>query len=188
MSANDDFELMQRVMNRDQQALSELYRLYGRPVFSMALRVLSEKTMAEEVTQDVFFQVWRWPDRWNPDQGRLINWLLTVSRYTAIDHLRREQRRPTLTARPLEDMPVSPRLPDDADLRESRQILQSLLDQLPDEQASLIELAFFQGLTHDEIAQKVGLPLGTVKSRIRLGLGKLKDQWLATLKTPDNTR
>lgn len=188
MSVEDELELMRRITNRDQQALAELYRRHGRVVFGMAVRVLREKTKAEEVTQDVFFQLWRWPDRWDPAKGNLVSWLLTVSRYTAIDHLRREQRRPPLTARPLEDMEVGHSPMVDVSLQENQHLLENLLNQLPEEQFQLIQLAFFHGLTHSEIAQQVGLPLGTVKSRIRLGLTKLKEKWLESISTLDNSR
>ncbi len=169
---------MQRIRQRDQQALSALYDRYSSPVYSLALRVLGDSRRAEEITQDVFLRVWSQPDKWDSSRGRLISWMLTITRYAAIDLLRAEQRQPALSETPLEeDSPLAD--PDGWNAADwSRgQALRQALAQLPPEQRHLIELAFYGGLTHRELAERLALPFGTVKTRLRLGLQKLRQLW-----------
>lgn len=175
-----DFELMQRVSHQDQSALADLYTRYGGPVYSLALRILENSTMAEEVTQDIFLKVWHQSEQWDAEKGRLSSWLLTITRYSSIDRLRKERRQPNLTLTPLDDMPhiASTRGLIDDPLWQDGRILRNLLTQLPQEQQQVIELAFFGGLTHSDLAERLDLPLGTVKTRVRLGLQKLKNLWL----------
>src|SRR5262245_54768343 len=98
LPSESDTDLMARLAQRDQTALSELYERYGRIVYSLAWRILQQRDLAEEVTQDTFLTVWNQPASWSPDGGRLSSWLLTVTRYKAIDRVRREQRRPDMQA------------------------------------------------------------------------------------------
>ena len=170
----DEAGLVHRLFERDQSALSELYQQFGGLVFSVALRVLQNRTLAEEVTQDTFLKIWQQPTTWDPNRGKFIGWLLTITRYTAIDRLRKEQRRPLRNAVELDDARLGVRgLVDDPNWEDKR-ILRALLDRLPKEQIQVIELAFFQGMSHSEISEYLGLPLGTVKTRVRLGLRRLK--------------
>jgi RNA polymerase sigma-70 factor (ECF subfamily) len=177
-----DIELMSRILQRDQGALAELYQRYGAHVYGLALRVLQKRELAEEITQDTFLNVWRQPEAWNPALGRLSSWLLTVARYKAIDRVRREQRRPDTQADPLDDDHLRPdaSLAPDATAMEDGRLIRSLVAQLPVEQAQIIELAFFQGMTHSAVAELLDLPLGTVKTRVRLGLQKLRTLWEAS--------
>ncbi len=176
--------MLGRIIDRDQKALSELYEQYGRLVYNMAWHVLRDNGSAEEVTQDVFFQVWRWPERWDENRAQLSTWLLSIARYTAIDYLRREQRRPKLEPTELESL--SHRLPvhksADSAAWDNSEIIKGLIAKLPREQRKVIVLAYYRGMTHEEIAESLDLPLGTVKSRIRLGMKKLKDGWLAAVR------
>lgn len=174
-----DIDLMQRVRSGDQQALAALYDRYGGPVYSMALFILRSRPQAEEVTQSVFLRVWQRAEHWDPARGQLISWLLTLARYTAIDVLRREQRRPALLDAPLDDLPQLAAQPNPTDdpVWHDGQLLRDLLGRLPAEQAQAIHLAFFNGMTHSEIAAALGLPLGTVKTRLRLALNKLREWW-----------
>ncbi len=171
--------LLNQVKNGDQGALMALYERYGNLVYSLALRVLRQPSLAEEVTQDVFLKLWRQADSWDPTMGRFSSWLLTVTRNAAIDRLRKEQRRPTSDSTPLEN--VAHILSDESILDTAQwhdgQLLRQLMGQLPDEQRQVIELAFFYGLTHAQMAEQLGLPLGTVKTRVRLALKKLKEMW-----------
>ncbi len=170
---------MHRIQQREQAALVALYRRYGSLVYSLALRVLRQQSLAEEITQDVFIKVWQQADRWNPALGQLSSWLLTITRNAAIDRLRKEQRRPLKDATSLDN--VSHLLeggePFDNELWHDGQLLRSLMEQLPAEQRQVIELAFFYGLTHSQMAQQLDLPLGTVKTRVRLALSKLRALW-----------
>lgn len=176
----DDAQLIRRIIARDQNALSELYQRYGGLVYSLATRVIGSRALAEEVTQDTFLKVWNQARTWDPDRGKLSSWLLTITRYTAIDLLRKEQRRPTDASVSLDDiMHVlgAKGLMDDPQWHDGR-LLRSLMTRLPSEQIQVIELAFFQGMSHSEMAEHLHLPLGTVKTRVRLGLQKLKDLWI----------
>jgi len=174
-----DIELMQRIAQADQAALSTLYQRYGTIIYSLALRVLQNTGLAEEVTQDVFLEVWNRPQIWDPAKGRLSSWMLTITRYTAIDRLRKDRRRPEATTTPLDDLSelLSTIAQTDDALWQDGQMLRSRRRQLPTEQAEVIELAFFQGLTHSELAETLKLPLGTIKTRVRLGLRKLRGLW-----------
>ena len=174
----EEADLVRRIADRDQSALLELYRQHYNLVYGMALRVLRQTGWAEEVTQDVFFQVWRWPEKWDPEKGHFSSWVLSVTRYTAIDRLRREHRQPTLAQRPLEDLSHLLPQSSDEDQREDGRLLRRIVARLPREQRQIIYLAYFRGMTHSEIADYLNLPLGTVKSRLRLGLEKLKAAWL----------
>lgn len=172
----DDIALMERIARRDQSALAELYQRYAALVYSIAIRVLQNPGSAEEVMQDTFVKVWREPAKWNPDGGRFINWIVTIARYTAIDRLRKERRQPPLTATALDEMPIPATMGTiDESLLNDVQLIHRLIEQLPPAQLEVIQLAFWQGMTHVEISQQLHLPLGTVKSRLQLGLRKLRD-------------
>lgn len=186
-AAPDDLRLIRRVAQRDQDALLDLYTRYGNAVYALALRVLQQSTLAEEITQDVFLKLWQQPDRWDPSLGRFSSWLLTLARNAAIDRLRHEQRRGYRPAAygaydegtdPPEDAASEPS-PFSDSLWYDGQILRRLLTRLPAEQRELVELAFFRGYTHSELAELLHLPLGTVKTRLRAGLQKLRAYWLA---------
>lgn len=175
----DGTDLMERIRQRDHRALEALYQHYAPVVYNLALRVVGHRNAAEEVTQDVFFQVWRWPEKWDPQRGALFNWLLTVTRHTAIDRLRREQRQATYAPEHLDAInhQLSHTAPADV-IEDDLAILRDLVKRLPREQREIIDLAFFAGLTHSQIAERLALPVGTVKSRLRLALEKLRSGWL----------
>jgi RNA polymerase sigma-70 factor, ECF subfamily len=178
----DDEALLQRVAHGDEDALLLLHKRYVNLVYSMAWRVLQDVGRAEEVTQDIFIKLWQKGHRYDPARGRFSSWLLSVTRFAAIDRLRRDGRRPPeaeLTAGDADEGGALERLlPTDHESWESGQHLRLLLTQLPAEQRKIIELAYFGGLTHSELAEHLGLPLGTVKGRLRLGLEKLRALWL----------
>jgi RNA polymerase sigma-70 factor (ECF subfamily) len=176
----DDTHLLQRVGQQDQDALLLLYQRYGNLVYSLAMRVLREPGLAEEVTQDVFLKVWRHPERWNPALGHFTSWLLTITRNAAIDRLRTEKRKPDFSSSAGETLENTPVATSDANdpLWFDGQLLRRLMSNLPTEQRQVIELAYFLGFTHSELAEHLGLPLGTVKTRLRIGLQKLRALWL----------
>jgi RNA polymerase sigma-70 factor (ECF subfamily) len=179
-TALDEVHLIRRIAARDQNALSELYNAYGGMVYGLTYRILQNSTFAEEVTQDIFLTIWNQASRWDSARGTLIAWMLSIARNAAIDRLRQEQRRPLRTAVDLDDMlemiGVTGTV-DDPVWHDGR-LLRTLMERLPAEQADAIRLAFFEGLSHTEISDRLRLPLGTVKTRVRLGMQKLKDLWI----------
>lgn len=175
----DDLQLLRAIASGDQYAFMQLYQQYCNLVFSLALRVVRHQVMAEEVTQDVFLKIWQQPDRWNPALGQFSSWLLTITRNAAIDRLRKEQRHSapqTATTEPLFDQAIELSISDDPLWFEGQELAR-LIHELPAEQRQLIELAFYQGYTHSELADRLQLPLGTVKTRLRSGLQKLRTLW-----------
>lgn len=180
---------MNRIERGDQTALALLYERYGRLVYSLAYRVLNNAHLAEEAAQDTFMKVWKQSSRWDPERGRFSSWLLTVARYTAIDRLRQENRQAVPEAAALDDAPPllsEEGIPHDSLLQDGR-LLRDLLRELPPEQSDIIELAFFGGMTHREMAEKLDVPLGTVKTRARSGLQKLRDLWSEATRTEESS-
>lgn len=176
-----DEQMMRRILQRDEQAFADLYGQYGSLVYSLAVRVCQNAESAQEVTQDTFLKVWRQSDRWDPAKGKLVVWLLTITRYTAIDYLRREARQPQNSFKTLDDISetVGKNARVDEAAWQDRRIMLTLLSRLPPEQQQVIELAFYQGMSHSQISEYLRLPLGTVKTRLRLGIQKIKVGWLA---------
>lgn len=175
-----DEALLRDVAQRQPDALMALYARYGAAVYGMALRVTRQTGAAEEVTQDIFFKVWQQPDRWNPALGRFISWLLASTRNASIDRLRRERRSGQAEQAPLEL--VADTLGDDSPFDDplwaDGQELRRLLNAMPAEQRQLIELAFYKGYTHSELAELLRLPLGTVKTRLRAAIHRLRALWM----------
>jgi RNA polymerase sigma-70 factor (ECF subfamily) len=175
-----DEELIAQLAQGDLVALEALYTRYARPVFSLALRVLGDTADAEEVTQDVFERVWRYAPTYDPVRGRFGTWLLSMTHHVAIDSVRKRQRRPsTLTGEAAE---VATRVVPDSSADVSGTTMRTMeaeqvrraLRSLPQSQQQVIELAYFGGLSHLEIAAALGDPLGTVKARIRRGMERLR--------------
>jgi RNA polymerase sigma-70 factor (ECF subfamily) len=165
--AGDDPVLLGRIRTRDEKAMTELFDRYGSMVYSVALRVLKDPGGAEDVMQDVFFQLWENPRSFIEGRGSLGAWLMVVTRNRAIDALRR--RRPS---DPVEDvvLPSKTNLASEAERNTMMEKVRGVLSSLPTEQQDSLELAFFEGLSHSEIAARTGNPLGTVKTRIRSAL------------------
>jgi len=162
--------LMERVRAGDAGAFESLYDEYHRLVYGVALRVLSDRGTAEDVTQAVFMKLWSTPEIFR--DGNFPAWIVRVARNRAVDVLRARAARPTEEVP--ESIPAQDALEDTALARIDAQRVRSAMTQLPVEQRELIELGFFGGVTHEEIARAKGLPLGTVKTRIRTGLRKLR--------------
>lgn len=163
----DDAYLLGRIQRGEEAAMASLFDRYSRVVYSVALRVLRDPSAAEDVLQDVFMQIWRKPESFLPNRGSIAGWLAVVSRNRSIDSLRR--RKPTDS---VEDVVLaSPyNLADDAERNLMMERARGVITSLPLEQRKAIEMAFFDGLTHAEIAELTGDPLGTVKTRIRSAL------------------
>jgi RNA polymerase sigma-70 factor, ECF subfamily len=163
--------LLTRVKDGDQQAMTELFDRYSGMVYSVALRVLNDPGQAEDVMQEIFFQVWRNPDAFVAGRGSLGAWLAVMARNRAIDSLRR--RRPTDS---VDDVVLASSSDLGSEVERNRMMekVRGVLKDLPMEQQKSVELAFFEGLTHSEIAARTGDPLGTVKTRIRSALMTLR--------------
>jgi RNA polymerase sigma-70 factor (ECF subfamily) len=175
-----DETLIAAVAGGDESAFGMLYDRYVKAVYSLALRITQDQGLAEEITQEAFVRLWRNAATFTSERGRFASWLLGVTHHLAIDQLRRRQARPQAVAS-TDDLPVQGLADIRTDVEEEawlsvrRELIQRALAQLPEPQRRVIELAYFGGLTHVEIAALVGDPLGTVKTRMRLGLQKLRE-------------
>ena len=175
-----DLELVERIRQGDQAALDLLYKRYSAPVYSLVWKVLQSSEEAEDVALDVFWQVWRQAGRYDPSRGAPPAWIFTLARSRAIDRLRARKRRedrtvsiddPELNIDPLDEKAA----PDEVvSFRQNRDAVRAAMSKLSAVQREAVELAFLQGMTHVEIAEKLGQPLGTVKTRIRQGLIRLR--------------
>jgi len=178
-ASETDQTLVARVARGDQGALDEMYQRHARPVYSLALHILRDPASAEDVTQEVFLKIWRQPASYNPERGALGSWLLSVAHNRAIDLVRRRRLREEHSLP--ESMEVGDLVADDAvdpgeaaGAAEVSRLVRRALERIPPAQRLAIEMAFFQGKTHVEVAEELGEPLGTAKTRIRLGMKKLK--------------
>ena len=176
----DDATLIRLIVRADADALSELYDRYSRLVFGLALSTVGDHGAAEEITLDVFTRVWEKASTYRGEHGRVTTWLTSIARHRSIDILRRRGAR--AEAQSIEWTELMPEAepsvngPEEAvELRMQRQRLRAALAQLPPEQRQVLTLAYFRGYTHSEIAEALGQPLGTVKTRIRLAMQKLRE-------------
>jgi RNA polymerase sigma-70 factor, ECF subfamily len=175
-----DEELMPLVGRKDPDAFEVLYDRHGGAAYSLAYRIVGERTAAEEVTQEAFISVWRSGARFDATRGSVRSWLLSVVRNRAIDFLRSKAGKAPKLAfdddSVLEQRPAEERTEEEALRRETADELRGALGKLPGEQSKVIELAYFGGFSHSEIAAILGLPMGTVKGRMRLGLEKIRGE------------
>jgi RNA polymerase sigma-70 factor, ECF subfamily len=164
---------MEGLMAGDDVAVRALYARFGRPVFTMGLRLLGTREAAEELTQDVFLTAWRKAARFDPQRGRLSTWLMTIAHNLAVDRLRRETgvSRPTLVL--VDEVPEVPGIDEEAQLIERDAALRAIAS-LSEAEKRLIARTYFRGLTAREIAEADGIPLGTVKTRLRSALIKVR--------------
>jgi RNA polymerase sigma-70 factor (ECF subfamily) len=173
-----DRATLDRMARGDERALGELYDRYARPVFSLALRILQNRADAEDVVQEVFAQVWQQSHRYQGERGAVAAWLLMMTRSRAIDRLRARRARPESG----HEVPDAQRIADAAPMQDLQLLskeevvkLRAALDALPVSQRAALELAYYEGLTHAEIADRLSEPLGTVKTRIRQAVIKLRE-------------
>jgi len=166
-----DSMLISRIRAGAEDAVAALHDRYSQVVYSVALRVLGETTQAEDILQEIFLQLWRNPQTFDSNRGSLGAWLAVITRHRAIDQLRR--RRPESD---IEDVivAVDTRLEQTTDRNMAIAKIRAVVERLPAEQRKPLEMAFFEGLTHSEIASKTGEPLGTIKTRIRSALLTLR--------------
>ena len=170
-----DEALLSLVASSDDQALAELYDRFGRVAYGLALRILRDEALAQDAVQEAFLAVWRSADRFLAERAKASTWILTLVHRRSVDLVRREDRR---RGEPL-DRAAEPAAPatteDEATLGFERRIVQEALAQLTPEQREALELGYYGGLTQTELAERLGQPLGTIKSRMFTGLSRLRD-------------
>jgi RNA polymerase sigma-70 factor (ECF subfamily) len=169
-----DEALLALASRGDDGALGELYDRYGRVAYGLALRILRDRTLAEDAVQEAFLAVWRSAGGFLAEQGKPSTWILTLVHRRAVDLVRREERR---RGEPLVEVaqPTGEATDEEAWLRAQRQVVQEALRKLPPEQREAIELAYYGGFTQSELAERLGQPLGTIKSRMFTGLRRLRE-------------
>ena len=171
IGVSPDFALLSAVRSGNESAMAALYDRYSSVVYAVALRVLGDTGNAEDVLQEVFMQLWRNPGMFDSSRGNLAPWLAVITRNRAIDQLRK--RRPETD---IEDVVVSvePDMAGEAERSRAMEKVRGVLGNMPAAQRDALEMAYFQGLSHTEISEKTGEPLGTIKTRIRAGLTILR--------------
>lgn len=175
---SSDAALVQQLLRRDVRAFEQLYDRHSRIVYGLVLRILQQGSTAEEVVQDVFLQLWRNASQYQASRGPFVPWLLTLARNRALDTLRLKSERQRRREDQTEELPQIAQVPQyEQALDEKRraEVVRSLMSSLSAPQKKAIELAYFEGLSHTEIAEVLHEPLGTVKSWIRNGLIRLKE-------------
>jgi RNA polymerase sigma-70 factor (ECF subfamily) len=162
------------VARSEESALAELYDRFGRIAYGLAVRILRDEALAEDAVQDAFLTVWRSAARYMPERGKASTWVLTLVHRRAVDLVRREERRRT---EPIEaaSEPAGGAADELAWLRLQRERVQAALRQLPDQQREALELAYYGGFSQSELADRLGQPLGTIKSRMFAGLTRLRE-------------
>ena len=177
--ATDDQVLIKQIVHRDQQAFLALYERYSSRVYTLIQHMIDDQMAAEEILQETFLRLWRRAGQYEPERGSVLIWLLTIARYTALERLRFESHRPILSYGN-EPSPILENIPEPESTSEEARwrSLHLAVESLPEEQKSVIELAYFQGMSQSEIAEQLELPLGTVKTRLRTGMIRLRHQWL----------
>jgi RNA polymerase sigma-70 factor (ECF subfamily) len=176
----DDAALLRLIARTQEQALGELYDRYRRLVYSMALNATGDAGLAEEITQDVFLRVWNKAETYRPEQGKVVTWLSSIARYRSIDLLRRQAIRPegnrAAWTEEGNSLPSDgPDIEGEVMISQRKQKVRRAINQLPAEQRQALAYAYFQGYSHSEIAEALNEPLGTVKTRIRLAMQKLRN-------------
>jgi RNA polymerase sigma-70 factor (ECF subfamily) len=169
-----DEALVALVARGDDSALAALYDRFGRIAYGLSLRILRDRSLAEDAVQEAFLGIWRGADRFVAERAKASSWILTLVHRRAVDLVRREERR---RAEPLEAAPepAAGSADEEAWLRLQRERVQAALRRLPDQQREALELAYFGGFTQSELADRLGEPVGTIKSRMFSGLSRLRE-------------
>ncbi len=163
----NDGALISAIRSGNQDAMAQLYDRYSSVVYSVALRVLGETSAAEDVLQEIFMQLWRNPGSFDSGRGNLAPWLAVITRNRAVDMLRKRRPQTEMTETVVS---VEPDMAGDADRGRTVEKVRAVLKEMPAQQRSALEMAYFEGYSHSEISKKTGEPLGTIKTRIRTGL------------------
>jgi RNA polymerase sigma-70 factor, ECF subfamily len=177
-----DREMIARISRRDQGAFSALYDRLSGPLYSLAMKMLGDPAEAQDALQEVFLQIWSRAGTYDPEQSSVFSWTVLLTRSRVIDRLRARGRRSRVVVTSTEDTPAAAdastveSAADTAETNDEAARVRYVLNNLPSEQREAIEMAFFEDLSHHEIAARLGQPLGTVKARIRRGLLKLRQR------------
>ena len=175
----DDQSLIRLIARSQESALSELYDRYSRLVYSLALNAVGEPATAEEITQDVFIRIWDHAGTYQAEKSKVVTWIASITRYRSIDVIRRRKIRPESQSVSWEVEPSTNEMnpinvEESVEISQKQQRVRQAISMLPEEQRQALAYAYFQGYTHREIAEVLGEPLGTVKTRIRLAMHKLR--------------
>ena len=173
----DDLKLIQQVIHRDETAFLALYDRYAARVHALTLRILGNPMLAEEATQDTFLKLWGRAHTYIAERGAFDVWLLTIARRTALDRLRLESRRPVVDTKDPDRVWQSIADTDTLSSEARWRSLYFAVQSLPEDHRKVIELAYYQGMSQSEIAETLGWPLGTVKSRMRMAMESLRQEW-----------
>ena len=173
LSHLSDEALVALVARSEESGLAELYDRFGRLAYGLALRILRDEALAEDAVQEAFLTIWRTASRFVPERASASTWILTLVHRRAVDVVRREERR-RADSLELAPEPVAAAADDDAWLRFERERVQAALSRLPDPQREALELAYYGGFTQSELAERLGQPIGTIKSRMFTGLSSLR--------------
>jgi RNA polymerase sigma factor (sigma-70 family) len=169
-----DPQLLVRTARGDETALAELYDRHGRVAYGLALRIVRDPALAEDAVQEGFLSVWRTAGAFSPERAKASTWILTLVHRRAVDLVRREERRRVEPLPPDVSQEAGPETDEHVWLRTRRELVQRALYRLPDDQREALELAYYGGFTQSELAERLGVPLGTIKSRTFAGLKRLR--------------
>jgi RNA polymerase sigma-70 factor (ECF subfamily) len=177
---DNDVDLLRNIGVGDRSAFSRFYDQYSKLLFSIAFKILNDSKEAEDVLQEVFLQIWDKAAQYDPRLGKPVSWAVTLTRNKSIDHIRSSQRRSKLMEQASTEMAVREDCAETANEtvrgRESAELIARAVAELPEDQRNAIEMAFFSGLTQNEISETLKTPLGTIKARIRRGMLRLRDR------------
>ena len=179
-SQEDDHALIKQIGTGDRKAFSILYDRYKSLVFSLAIKIAGSHEMAEDITLDAFTQIWKNADKYHPEKGTVKGWIASIARYRSIDTLRQRNirldvNRPQWLDVQLETLPSNDNPGEALELEVMRRKVSNAINRLPEDQQEVLAMAYFKGYTHRQIAEALNEPLGTIKTRIRLGLQKLRE-------------
>ena len=178
-SEPDDIQLIKLIAQSRQDAINELYERYKRLVFSVAFAIVGDQSVAEEITLDVFVQVWQRADSYRPELAKVSTWMIAITRNHAIDILRWQRSRPEANSvhwedRSVQNGPLIHNLEEQIEFTLKKERVRKAVAQLPEDQRQALALAYFKGYTQSQISAALKQPLGTIKTRIRLGMQKLR--------------
>jgi RNA polymerase sigma-70 factor (ECF subfamily) len=179
-NADDEVKLMKRIQARDSNALDELYDLYNRLLFGMVISIVKKREEAEDLLQEIFIKIWNKADSFDAKQGNAYSWIVTLARNTAIDRIRSkgyktQQKQSVSIHEPLFSLEGDTYDPMETTIFSDRaELVKQALEQIPAKQSEVIKIAYYRGMTQPEIARSLDMPLGTVKTRTRQGMIKLK--------------